>query len=386
MSRRSSSALLGAVLVGASLAAQDVDWGAKVKNAVENPRYALRRAISNDIARAGDAAVPAIVAYAKAHGGARIPLLLVDAIARVDAGADATLALLRGWADDGRFYWRAQALGALARRALEADAGRFEAAREDPSHLFRVAGARGLHALARKAGAEWTAGREVLVDADPRARVLLALALWEAREPAALPALVAALADDRAFLDDAWGRRYALQVHQALRRAANTDFGYQPGATLADNAVAIAKVAAWAEVPVPPLLSDEGTGDRGGLEIRSCRHGDLFVRWTDHEVHFGLDRSLRVPLPAKARADLLEALAAVLGSSNTERETRGEVVCDYLQFQSRVPLRLWRMAPGAVTSALATWCERVATALETLDHPDAAAALRTRLPQFVGGG
>ena len=364
---------------------QDNEWTAKVKNAVENPRYALRRAISDDIARAGDAAVPAVLAYQVQKGRDKIPMLLVDAIARADAGGVQTLTLLRTWADDCEFFWRAQALGGLAHRASPADAERFRAAVGDPSHLFRVAGARGLHALAKAGGEDWTEGREILGDPDPRARVLLALALWEVREPAALRPLVAALADDRAFLGDAWGRRYALQVHQALRRAANSDFGYQPGASLADNAAAIAKVAAWAEVPLPPLLVDEGIGDRGGIEIRSCRHGDLFLRWTEDELHVGLDRSVRMKV-AKSVIDYPRtSIAAVLADGQPERQTLGVVVCDYLQYQNLDPVRLWRMAPGSVPAVLANFCQRLVAACDAEDHGAVAAALRTRLPQFVRG-
>ena len=394
MSPRSSSAgaLAVSVLLAFCLPAQgsestspENEWTAKVKNAVENPRYALRRAISDDIGRAGDAAVPAIVAYQVANGSDKIPMLLVDAIARADAGSASTFSLLRTWADDREFFWRAQALGGLAHRASPDDAERFRAAVDDPSHLFRVAGARGLHALAKASAKDWTQGREVLADPDPRARVLLALALWDVREPAALPPLVAALADDRAFLGDAWGRRYALQVHQALRRAANTDFGSQAGASLADNTAAIATVAAWAEVPMPPLLLDAGGGDRGGIEIRSCRHGDLFLRWTDDELHVGLDRSVRIPLAKAVSDDLRVSFDAVFAVAQAERQTLGQVVCDYLQFQSLAPVRLWRMAPASVPAAVAEYCQRLVAACDAEDHGTVAAALRARLPQFVGG-
>lgn len=383
---------LGVLMLSLCLPAQgsgstlpENEWIAKVKNAVENPRYALRRAISAEIARAGDAAAPAVMLYQLRKGRDKIPMLLVDAIARADAGVVQTLSLLRTWADDREFFWRAQALGGLAHRARPDDAERFRAAVGDPSHLFRVAGARGLHALAKAGGEDWTEGREILADPDPRARVLLALALWDVREPAALPVLVAALADDRAFLGDAWGRRYALQVHQALRRAANSDFGYRPGASLADNTAAIAKVAAWAEVPMPPLLVDEGIGDRGGIEIRSCRHGDLFLRWTDAELHVGLDRSVRMPV-AKSVIDYPRtSITPVLADGQPERQTLGVVVCDYIQYQNLDPVRLWRMAPGSVPAVLANFCQRLVAACDAVDHGAVAAALRSRLPQFVRG-
>ncbi|HLU39650.1 MAG TPA: hypothetical protein VK081_09700, partial [Planctomycetota bacterium] len=361
----------------------EVDWAAKVKAAIESPRYAIQRAASQQIARAGDPAVPAIRAYVAEHGKDRIPMLLADALASGEGDGEATRALLREWADDVEFFWRAQALTGLARRKSAADGERFAAALRDPSHLYRVAGAKGVHALATASGKPWDEARAVLADPDPRARVLFALHLWTtAREPAALPVLVAAIADDRAFLDDDWGRRYAVQAVAALAKVAGTDFGYRATEPLAANAEAIARFAAWAEVEVPPLRERDAVADLGGVEIRSCRHGDLFVRWTEGEVHFGLSREHRVTLGEDAWARIDARLDALGGGE--ARQVLGAVVCDFVQLTTREPVRLWKAAPGALPEPVCALLEVLAEEVAAAGKEDLAGALRTRLPQFRG--
>lgn len=377
---RSSSAgavaflLLG--LFGTGAVAQEsgggTDWGAKVKAAIASPRYAVQRAASNEVARGGDAAVPAITAYIEAHGKDAVPMLLVDAIAQAKGGGEATAGLLRQWAIDLEFNWRAQALTGLALRASAADAELFAAALQDPSHLFRVAGAKGVHALATAGDGDWDAAKAVLADPDPRARVMFALYLWERRELSARVVLVQAVADDRAFLDDDWGRRHAVQALRALASAAQTDFGYKATQSLAGNRDAIAKMAAWAEIETPTLRERDAIADRGGIEFRSCRHGDLFVRWTEDEVFLDLDRGRRLPLTADVRKELDAAIEAAHTALTEPRQVFGSVVCDYVQITLRHPARLWKVAPGSLPPKLLAL-------LATFDIADFA----TRLPQFA---
>ncbi len=391
MSTRSNSAFVCGLLFTLVLRGQEIespvaagaDWPAKVKVAIESPRYAVQRAASNDVARAGDAAVPAIRAYVESKGKDALPLLLVDAMAQSDAGGDAVRALLRGWATDREFFWRAQALTGLARRKSPLDAELFAQALQDPSHVFRVAGAKGVHALAGAAPKAWDAARAVLLDPDPRARVLFAMHLFaQTREPAALPALVAAIADDRAFLDDDWARRLAVQTVQTLARVAGTNFDYQGTRSLAGNREAIAKFAKWAELDPPELRERDDVQDLGGVEVRSCRHGDLFLRWTDTELHFDLDRGRKVVLPADAHAALMQALATALDTNSEARRVVGKVVCDYLQLTVRAPARLWKVAPDAVPAEVHRFLVATADALATAGHGGLASELRARLTQF----
>jgi len=374
----------------AGIAAQDAatqtDWGAKVKAAIENPRYAVQRAASNEIARAGDAAVEAVRAYAQAHGADALPMLLVDAIAQARSGGAATTELLRGWASDRDFNWRAQALTGLALRESAEDADLFAAALRDPSHLFRVAGAKGLFGLAKDKSRGWDEARAVLADADPRARVMFALHLWDRRELSARAVLVEAAADDRAFLDDAFGRRFAVQAVRALASAAQTDFGWQATAALADNREAIARMAKWAEVPMPELRERDPATDLGGVEFRSCRHGDLFVCWTEDELVFDLDRGRRVALDEGAREKLAAVGAAAAKAHAQPRELFGRVVCDYVQVTLREPARVWKVAPKAVPEELRHVLEVLTDILRARGAEALVREVEARLPQFVDRG
>lgn len=359
------------------------DWVAKVKVAVEGPRYALQRAASNEVARSGDAAVPALRAYAESHGKDRLPMLLVDAIAQARTGSEATTALLREWATDAAFNWRAQALTGLALRESAADAELFRSALGDPSHLYRVAGAKGAFALAKRGDRGWDEAKAVLADPDPRARVMFAMHLWERRELSARAVLLEAVADDRAFLDDDWGRRFAVQAWRALAAAAQTDFGYRPTASLAGNRDAIAKMAAWAELEMPTLRERGDEVDLGGIEFRSCRHGDLFVRWTADGFDFDLDRGRRVDLPVDDRAAFEAAVQEAARAHPEPRAVIGSVVCDYVQITLRAPAHVWKVAPGELPPALLDLVRALRQALHDHDAEAMAAEIDARLPQFV---
>ena len=86
------------------------DWAKDVERACTSPRYGLRRAAARKVAAAGAAAVPAIREFVQKKGRDAIPSVLVDMIAD-DPGLDAlVIELLREWADDRDFYWRASAM------------------------------------------------------------------------------------------------------------------------------------------------------------------------------------------------------------------------------------------------------------------------------------
>lgn len=388
MSTRSNSAaipiawLCAAAATAQTEAAAD-EWAAKVKVACDATRYALKRAASDELGRVGDPCVDAITAYIAREGKERIPVLLVDALARNREAGPKTLALLRTWADDREFFWRAQALSGLALRGLEADAERMRKGLSDPSHLYRVAAAKGVHALAKAAGKPWDDAAALLADRDPRARASFAYYLFEAhREPRALPVLVAAVADDRAFLDDDWGRRQALQVMALLGRNA-PDFGYRGTESLSTNKDAIGRLAKYYECEMPALIERELDVDLGGVELRSCTHGDLFLRWTERELHFDLDRARRVALSAPAMQRLRELCGRALADEANPRRVLGTVVCDYLQVVTREPMRMWKFAPRKISGDVSAFLRGVVTELRAAEQPALAAELEQRLPQFV---
>jgi hypothetical protein len=361
------------------------EWSDAVEKANTHRRYAVRKAASDEVARAGDAAVPAIQAFVAARGRDAVDLLLVDAIAKADGRGPEVLALLRGWAEDRDFFWRAQALGALAARGLPDDAARFRTALGDPSHLFRIEGARG--ALAVGSDADRQAATELLADPDPRVRVRVAAALPEDRR--ALPVLAGALGREDDFLGDPWAARDADLAARALCDRLGLDFDAVWRGSAGEpeaRAAAVARLSGearaaygedgWPALPVPGGALPPGTG---GVEIRSCRNGDLFVRWTPAgEVVFGLEGDLRVQLPAQR----WQVLAAALAS--TPNGTLGRVVCDFVRLAPGRGAAQLKAAPLSLPAGQVDCLNDLAAAVdETGAAPRAAALLRDRLTQFA---
>lgn len=350
------------------------DWPSLVRKAHEHPRMMLRRAIANRIAKAGGEAVPAVRAWARDKGRNELGLQLVVAYQASRARDAATLGMLRDWATDRDFYWRSQALGALARFGQAEDRGRFETGTGDPSHLFRIEAARGLLRLGTPAAA-----RELRrSDPDPRARLEAALMLVQAGRHEALPSLVAALQQEHSFLDLPWAKLGALDAFKQLRKTLGEDHGYKAGAPVAENRAAIARIEAAAKArcgdawqAVEPLAPDRREY-LGGLSIRSCRNGDYFLRWTAAgELIEGLAPEL-LAKPGEALLRLSEA------PPTRGDKIVGRVVCDYLRLVVAQPETDIKVAPSTLPAAVDTWLQD----LNKLGLPRGFAA---RLAQFRSG-
>ncbi len=391
-----------ALLITAAARAQEkasTDWNAAVVKASEHRRYAMRRAVSKRIAQAGAEAVPAIRAYAEAHGNNKIPMLLVNAIATEGTSDDEVVTLLHDWSRDKEFYWRSQALGGLVNRGLHDRFGElYVEAMQDPSHLYRFEGMRGWF---EKTGKE--SGQFLLVlhvDPDPRLRIRLASLLAEQGGDTGYFVLISALAQRNVFLGDAWGAREAKRALAAATTAAGgKDFDYDLAATVEENtdaleafseallgeelrnqarvlldAPALAQAPPWhpgdAQVPWDPFT--------GGLSIRSCRHGDLFLRWNDKH---GVSAGLLGRRPAVIADDRWPALRDRLAELVTDRSISGKVVCDFVEVVHG-PHRL-KCAPGAVPAELAAWLRELADALGDSSPPATGEELQSRLGQFV---
>ncbi|MCC6783519.1 MAG: hypothetical protein IT457_11820 [Planctomycetes bacterium] len=367
----------------APLAAQDLD--AAVKNAIEHPRFAMRRAAATRLAQAGDGAIPPLRAYLAERARNVLPLELVDALAR-GGGSEPTAVLLREWAGDREFFWRAQALGGLARRAHAEDRTRFREALADPSHLMRIEGARGLLAVA-----ESDADRErvaaLLGDEDPRCRLRVALALFAHGDARGVGEFVAAVeGQDRVFLDDPFGAREAQELVRALR-----ELGHDARAAVGEPGdardAARAALRAWAREKHGDVVFDD-TAARdaadfvGGLEIRSCRNGDLFLRWTaTGRIVVGLAPLHEVPIDAKDFAVLQDTLRACAGVA-----VHGNVVCDFVRVRATTADGVaihHKAAPGSVPESLADWLKRTAADLERVGSATSSRLLADRLPQFL---
>ncbi|MFO1053748.1 MAG: hypothetical protein U1F36_16150 [Planctomycetota bacterium] len=377
-------ALLLPLLLALPAYAQDLDGA--IRTAIEGKRYALRRAAATKVAQAGDEAVPPLKAFVAEHDRNSLPLELVDAIARADSIGPAMRGLLREWSGDREFYWRAQALGGLARAADHSDTGRFRAALHDASHLFRIEGARGLLAVSGEKRDVEALHALAGDDPDPRTRLRIALALVAHDDRSAVSQIVDALRGaDRKFLDDPWGSRELQEVLRTLRDLGH-DFGAAAGPAGPERDAAAKALVTWLGIPDADLspLADppEATACDSGIEVRSCRNGDLFLRFSaDGTLCVGLSPVKVMRVDQKALTDLRAALVPEVGTA-----VHGAVICDYLRLRIVVKddaLAHHKCAPGAVPESLAAWLKRLAAVIEKTDAEAASCPLTDRLAQFL---
>ncbi|MGE0143679.1 MAG: HEAT repeat domain-containing protein [Planctomycetota bacterium] len=373
-------------------AAQDSpDFARDLDNAIGHKRFAVRRAAAGKLAAAGDAAVPTLRSWLAEHDRNDLPLEVIDAIARHEPSGPATRDLLRELAKDREFYWRSHALSGLVRALDPADRARFRAAIDDPAHLFRIEGARGLIGLGFADGDE-SAVISLVSDHDPRVRLRVALALFGMGDRRAATEIALAIAgSSRVFLDDPFGAREATEAIRGLR-----DLGVDVEGLDADDATA--RSAARARVfhvlgvkqdtldvaaSVGSLREPEGMAAvDGGLELRSCVRGDLFLRWTaDGRFFEGLGPIREFSVPLEDWAAVRRELSELAGTA-----VHGVVICDYLRLRAAVKddtLAHHKCAPRAVPETLAAWLKRLLAILEKDGDGANSQPLADRLTQFV---
>lgn len=375
---------------------------ADVAKAIGSPRLAIRIAAGRKVAAAGEAAVPALRAHAAKAGTNSIPLTLVEAL--VEGGSDGPemCMLLREWARDREFFWRAQALRGLAMRASTSrteDEELFLLALRDPAWLARANAALGLSRTGTANEAGEPAWAVLLTDADPRVVSRAAtLVLPMAPEQAVLQALVDALGDSRTFLGDPWGNRRCTEAFAALRQWAadtsleprpfttpQTQLKWNPGAGLTgnratiDTVLGLAKRRMGTQLREPVELRDADHAIDGGIEVSSCRNGDLFLCWTgDGIVVAGLDGSRTVKLDEKE----WQQLRARIEATQLPAES-GTVVCDRMRVARSGTRVQHAIAPATLPAADAAWMRDFAAALARAGAQDLAAALEDRLLQFT---
>lgn len=361
------------------------DWAKEVERACTAQRYGLRLAAAKKLAAGGGDAVPAIRAFVTAKGLDALPSSVVDAIADQDTVDDATVTLLRDWAGERTFYWRGQALRGLARRGPQLPQRRdellalFTAHDADPAWLSRTHARFGAALLGVDVAAAAAA------EADPRARVRLAALLLGIGQVPPLQPLFDALADERTFQGDPWGARLGSEASQALKSWLGEAHPLAHGGQFASRdegirtLLEIAHAKTGQDLHVPAANVDPAVPFAGGLEIFSCRDGDLFVQWTD-DGHFfaGLDA-----VPA---GHLAEATWQQLAKERTSLHLDGNlgvVICDSLRLRWTAPEVHVKIAPAALPRDAAEWLKHLAQALEEADQNRLAASLRTGLDQFA---
>lgn len=386
MKRFGIATLLLLMTAPAQDAASATDWNDSVKRACTSRRYGLRLAASRKIGNAGDQAIPAVRAFEDQNGRNAIVATLVEAIADRGGNGEAVLGLLEEWARDRDFFWRAQALRGLALRAEEeAMAARFAplfgAYVDDPAWLTRVYARWGSGRAASNGG---NPPPEFGPESDPRARTKLAALQQDAA--AALPAL----GDYRSFLGNPWGRHRAGEAHRFLEKSTGRKTAYKARASYEENRAAIGELVALVregsagDQPVPDVqeLTDPEATFTGGIEVLSCRNGDLFLRWTaDGTIYSGLATTTPIQIPPDRWEQLMDA-ATVFELPNH----LGVVICDKLRLVRPTKdqtLAQSVVAPDNLPVTVTDWLKQLAAAIEETDNRELAVALRDRLGQFA---
>jgi hypothetical protein len=362
-----------------------VDWAKDVERACTSQRYGLRLAAARKLATGGPDAVPAIREFMQKNGPNAVPAALVEAIGDQMALEAVVLELLIEWAQNPDFYWRAQAMRGIAQRAtklpgfakeLRAIFARYH---DDPAWLMRTHARFGSMVLD---GAVTVPGSP---ETDPRAVVKLTTLLLAQGNVPPLQPLFEALADERTFLGDPWGQRCAQAAHQALKNWLGDAHPLPEGGSFADKQTAIEQLLAAAsaksgqQLHTPAPAVDPTSPFAGGIEILSCKSGDLFVRWTeDGVVHAGLDAVLSVRLPADVWARLSQQRAQQRLDGNL-----GVVICDAMRLSWTEPKVHVKVAPSSLPAATANWLLDLSQALDIAGQPRLAAALSTGLKQFA---
>jgi hypothetical protein len=239
------------------------------------------------------------------------------------------------------FPWRPAAARSLAAQPAAAELERFVALLADPLPLVRVAALTGLEHLDARTKIE--AVRARLADDNDRVRREAArlLDLWG--EHAALGLLVEELRRDDAFFRNPTGRLARADAARLLAQRLGDLGGYRPEKDPSDpeNRAAIDALLARCrelaggtlpELPSVARATSHGEGDLFGLEIRSCRRGELFLRWnaSDHLL-VGTGNPVTVDLPPGTVAGLREPISALLAELG-ETRVFGIPGCDVEQF------------------------------------------------------
>ena len=260
---------------------------------------------------------------------------------------------------DVDFPWRPAAVKGLAETARDEEAARYGELLADPLAAVRVAALGAFEALelrGRKAAVEAR-----LTDGDDRVRRAAAALLDDWGEPWALAWLVEELKREDRYFESPTGRTARYEAIRLIAARLGERFGYRPGQPPSEeaNRAALAEIEARCreraggelpELPAVARAAPATEGDVIGLELRSCRRGEFYLRWNrDDTLLVGKGNAVRVSLPEGTVAGLLAAAREQLGELGDERSW-GAGGCDAEVFrwvpEGESRARVYRVSKG----------------------------------------
>lgn len=260
---------------------------------------------------------------------------LVEVLARFD---DAELRELAWRATgDPDFPWRPSAARSLASTPAEGERERFEGLLEDPLPAVRVAALSAFAASRDMATVELL--RRSLEDEDGRVRRAAAFEIADRGVGWATLWLIEELERTDRWFEIETGRVARFEAARLLQRLGMELGEYDPAASPLEpsNAAAVDALRSRVEtslereppsIPAVARAEDIAPPGRIGLELRSCRKGELFFQWGPGDFLYvgrGRPRELRLPAGTVAR---LEAIAADSLVALGEARLFGQPGCD----------------------------------------------------------
>lgn len=249
--------------------------------------------------------------------------------------------------EDLDFPWRGAAARSLAKTAQADELEKHWALLLDRLAPVRVAAIDALGKIesprddSRRQLAEHLKG-----EPNDRVRRAAALLLDDWGLPAYLSLLVEDLRRSDSYFRLSFGEEARFQAYRALKKRLGDLHGYRPEVHPAEgeNAKAIEMIAAAVleraegkTVALPSLARAGGPieGNRIGLELRSCRLGEFFLRWNEGDVlYVGTGLPFEIALPAGSVAKL-EAALQECATQVGEQRYWGTAGCDIEQLRLR---------------------------------------------------
>lgn len=285
--------------------------------------------------------------------------------------------------DDAEFPWRPYAARGLAVTARSTESERLLDLLEDPIGPVRAAGVQALATL--DATGESAALKARLADEVDFVRRAAADLLVRWGHPQALWYLFEELQRDDRFFDRPTGREARHKTFTSMLTHLGDLGSYDADRTPAQNKIVLAvlrtKVEALAgERPDLPAVATAGgphAGEVLGLEVRSCRRGEYYLRWTeDDRLLVGQGNPVVLELPPGTATRLRSA--AVEQTGKLEGPFVGSPGCDLeiLHWRPLDATEMWIVSKGPEAvedlrpKALGVLHRELVATLPDQQHPD----------------
>ena len=237
-------------------------------------------------------------------------------------------AKLWGAIDDRDFPWRPSAAQGLGATAQADEIERFAELLNDPLAAVRQAAVLAYETLDARGHASQL--RSLLADPNDRVRRAVASCLFDWGQADAIYWLAEELARSDRYFDLQTARLARVEAFAALHSRLGEDFGYRLDEPVDSDANVAARaglgqalgalVDRRPELPAVARAGAETPGDRIGLELRSCRRGEFFLRWNENDrLYVGSGSAVEVALEPGTVAKLMARAAEQVDALGNDR-------------------------------------------------------------------